>query len=161
MYGRNSVESHVKSKLFERNHQLDDLFDVRTLPMKQKVKKGGNPEDGEVLDERGRKTVMRTGGIILNNKNFYHLIKLKVVCNDPDQLVQTKIAEAGLDIHKAMVKVGLDDGQGMLKVCATVEELQDEPAEGSKKRRACYKDVRIRFRRYKAYKIFLVSGFCV
>ena len=128
--------------------------------MKQKVKKGGETEDGEVLDERGRKTVMRTGVMILINRNLHHLIKFQVVCNDPDQLVQTKIAEAGLDIHKAMVKVGLDDGQGMLKVCATIEELQDEAEEGSKKRRACYKDVRIFVAAKTALKIYLISGFC-
>ena len=62
-----------------------------------------------------------------------------MVCVDPDQLVQTKIAESGFDIHKAMVKVGIDGGQGMLKFATTIEEMKDS-AEPDRKRSA-YKDV--------------------
>ena len=52
--------------------------------------------------------------------------------------MQTKIAESGLDIHKAMVKVGLDGGQGSLKVAATIEEFEKEDDD---KKRSSYKDV--------------------
>jgi hypothetical protein len=62
-----------------------------------------------------------------------------VICADPDELVQTKIAESGLDIHKAMVKVGIDGGQGTLKFATTIEELNDAAEPGRK--RSAYKDV--------------------
>ena len=71
--------------------------------------------------------------------NFILAPNYQVVCVDPDQLVQTKIAESGLNIHKAMVKVGLDGGQGMLKVAATIEEEQKDPEPN--KKRSSYKDV--------------------
>ena len=64
---------------------------------------------------------------------------VQVICVDPDQLIQTKIAESGLDIHQAMVKVGLDGGQGMLKVAATVEEQKKDLEPG--KKRTSYKNL--------------------
>ena len=61
VHGRNSVESDIKARLIERNHQLDDLFEIKTLEMKVKIKNGKEAEEGEVLDDRGRKTVLKTG----------------------------------------------------------------------------------------------------
>ena len=40
VHGRKCVESNLKEKLIDRNHLLDDFFEIRTLEMKQKVKKG-------------------------------------------------------------------------------------------------------------------------
>ena len=62
------------------------------------------------------------------------------MCADPDELVQTQIAECGLDIHKAMVKVGIDGGQGTLKFATTIEEMNDASSEPDRKRSA-YKDI--------------------
>ena len=61
VHGRNSVETNLQSKLTERNHKMDDLFEVVTLEMKQKVNKPGKIADGEVLDDKGKRTVLRTG----------------------------------------------------------------------------------------------------
>ena len=47
--------------MIERNHQLDNLFEIKTLEMKVKIKNGKEAEEGEVLDERGRRTVIKTG----------------------------------------------------------------------------------------------------
>ena len=54
-HGRKCVETNLKEKLSDRNHLLDDFFEIRTLEMKQKVKKGVKLADGEVLDDKGRK----------------------------------------------------------------------------------------------------------
>ena len=59
--GRNSVESNIKAKLYERNHDLDDLFEIKTLEMKEKVKKGAKVEENLILDDKGRKIVLKTG----------------------------------------------------------------------------------------------------
>ena len=64
VHGRPSVERNLKRSLGERNHLLDDLFEIKTLEMKQKIKKGEKLPDGEVLDARGRRTVLRTGVIL-------------------------------------------------------------------------------------------------
>ena len=60
---------------------------------------------------------------------------------DADRLVQTKIAETGQNIHKSVVKVGLDHGQGSLKIASTVEELDTEAVTNKENKRSSYKDV--------------------
>jgi hypothetical protein len=61
VHGRDSVENNLQSKLTERNHMMDGLFEVVTLEMKQKPNKSGKVADGEVLDDKGKRTVLRTG----------------------------------------------------------------------------------------------------
>ena len=68
VHGRKAVESNLKSKLFKKNHDLDDLFEVKTLEMKVKVKKGATVEKDEILDDKGQKTVLKTG---VMNKNLF------------------------------------------------------------------------------------------
>ena len=60
---------------------------------------------------------------------------------DVDQLVQTKIAMSGQDIHNSTVKVGLDGGQGMLKIATTVEELSAESDSEKENKRFSYNEV--------------------
>lgn len=60
---------------------------------------------------------------------------------DVDQLVQTKIAMSGQDIHNSTVKIGLDGGQGMLKIATTVEELSAESDSEKENKRFSYKEV--------------------
>ena len=60
---------------------------------------------------------------------------------DTDWLVQTKIAASGQNIHKSVVKVGLDQGQGSLKIATTVEELDTEAVTDKENKRSSYKDV--------------------
>ena len=140
VHGKDSVEKNLQSKLTKRNHKMDDLFKVVTLEMKQKPKKSEKAADGEVLDDKGRKTVLRTGVRLRKLSLLKFDICYQVVCSDPDELVQTKIAEYGLDIHKAMVKVGIDGGQGTLKFATTIEEMNDASSEPDRKISA-YKDV--------------------
>ena len=79
VHGRKGVESNLKHKLTERNHELDDLFQISNLEMKQKVKKGEKPDDDdEELDEGGRRTVLRTGVIFYKLKLFYNPLKLRL-----------------------------------------------------------------------------------
>ena len=60
---------------------------------------------------------------------------------DVDQLIQTKIAMSGQDIHNSTVKIGLDGGQGMLKIATTVEELSAESDSEKENKRFSYKEV--------------------
>ena len=60
---------------------------------------------------------------------------------DVDQLVQTKIAKSGQNIHNSTVKVGLDGGQGMLKIATTVEELPAESDCEKENKRFSYNEV--------------------
>ena len=69
VHGRKAVESGLKSKLVERNHSLDELFEIRTLEMKEKVKKDTKLNDDEV-DEKGRRSVLKTGVKYNTNTTF-------------------------------------------------------------------------------------------
>ena len=61
VHGRKAVESGLKSKLVERNHSLDELFEIRTLEMKEKVKKDTKVNDDDEVDKKGRRSVLKTG----------------------------------------------------------------------------------------------------
>ena len=79
--GRNSVESNIKAKLYERNHDLDDLFEIKTLKMKEKVKKGDNVGEDLILDDKGRKTVLKTGVLVnILNKACIYIYNLPLDC---------------------------------------------------------------------------------
>ena len=62
--GKTSVEPKLKTALYERNHQLDDLFSVKTLCMNKKPRKDKTVKKTEV-DETGTRdlggAVERTG----------------------------------------------------------------------------------------------------
>ena len=60
VHGRKAVESGLKSKLVERNHSLDELFEIRTLEMKEKVKKDTKVNDDDEVDKKGRRSVLKT-----------------------------------------------------------------------------------------------------
>ena len=55
------MESGLKSKLVERNHSLHELFEIRTLEMKEKVKKDTKVNDDDEVDKKGRRPVLKTG----------------------------------------------------------------------------------------------------
>ena len=65
MHGRNAVEPNLKVALSERNHQLDELFEVKKLQMKKKPKKKSDDKDATPaeapVDKNGYLTVERTG----------------------------------------------------------------------------------------------------
>ena len=65
VHGRNAVEPNLREALTEKNHQLDELFEVKTLLMKKKPKKNNDDKDTNPdetpLDENGYLNVKRTG----------------------------------------------------------------------------------------------------
>merc|ERR1711872_1101262 len=93
----------------------DPLFSVKKLQMKikQKQKAETDPKDVGIapdLDEKGYVTVERIG----------------VFCNDCDSLLKKLLSIREMNPHETTVLVGLDDGQGLLKVCMTVQENKFE-----------------------------------
>ena len=78
--GRDSVVPNLAAALKDRNHKLDELFDVKILPMKKKPKKTETSKtqsqvDDSTLDEDGYVTVNRPGVITLIFK-FLNINKL-------------------------------------------------------------------------------------
>ena len=100
---RSMVESNLRTKLREKNRQLDCLFEVRNANF---VK----------IDEK-KKT----------RENFDRDI---VVCNDLDELSCRIIQERNLEEGDLLFLVGMDGGGGFLKVCLNAFDLKkDHPSE--------------------------------
>lgn len=100
------MEPGLQKSLTERNHLLDGLFEVKVKMMKRKPTKAEleKVRKGEMiigpLDEDGCETVSRCG----------------VSCLDVDELVMHTIRERGLNPAEVNILLGIDDGQGILKV---------------------------------------------
>ena len=45
----------------------------------------------------------------------------QVICNDCDSLVMKSLSARAMNPHDSTVLVGLDDGQGFLKLCVTIQ----------------------------------------
>ena len=77
----------------------------------------------------------------------------KVFCNNCDDLVQEALECRGLNPHESTVLVGLDDGQGILKICTTIqgnigepdslEDSQGDDSDKSERRRSKYSEVKL------------------
>ena len=93
----------MKAAIIEKNHVLDHIYDIKTKVMKGKKDK----TSGEYP------SVECTG----------------VACTDHssvEELIQTVMKERGYNPYNTRGLVGLDDGQGMLKVGFTLQEVTDE-----------------------------------
>ena len=104
------MEPHLATALTQRNHLLDTLFDSTVVQVKRdetKSKKG--------TDE---------------SNNDGHSEKVGVFCNDVDKLVSDMIEHRELDPTTCDVHVGIDGGQGSLKVGATVTDRADSEKSG-------------------------------
>ena len=72
---------------------------------------------------------------------------MQVFCNDCDILVQQVLTVRGLNPHESTVLVGLDDGQGMVKICATIQGNRPEAdltnTEVADQKRSTYSEVEL------------------
>ena len=103
--GRKSMDPHLATALTQRNHLLDTLFDSTVVQVKnaeKKSKKGTDESNSDGYSE-----------------------KVGVFCNDVDKLVSDLIEHRELDPTTCDVHVGIDGGQGSLKVGATVTDRTD------------------------------------
>ena len=96
---RKILESNLRSKLREKNCQLDSLFEVRKANF---VK----------IDEKKKL-----------RENFDREL---VVCNDLDELSRRIIKERDMEEGDLLFRVGMDGGGGFLKVCLNVFDLKKD-----------------------------------
>ena len=106
---RSMVESNLRTKLREKNRQLDCLFEVRNANF---VK----------IDDK-KKT----------RENFDRDV---VVCNDLDELACRIIQERNLEEGDLLFRVGMDGGGGFLKVCLNVFDLRKKTKAKPRRKRS-------------------------
>ena len=125
IFGRSSVEPALKVALNERNHILDPLFTVKSHLMNLK-------KDKVTKEERFENKTGVSSSVFLSNR-FSMVSFPKVFCSDLDELVTLAVHERGLDPFATTGLVGLDGGQGSLKVALTlVENSEDKENKRSK-----------------------------
>lgn len=117
--GRGSVVKH-KEYMQQRNHILDDLFDVASIPQTIYVTDDDNG-DGK---KKKRKTVQ--------------VLKTLAYCNNIQQLIVQMVLYRDLDTDNLVVQIGIDHGGNWLKVMLTVKP-RHEPISLEPKRRS-YED---------------------
>ena len=94
---RDIIESNLKLKMIERNHQLDDFFVHEYLLF--------NREDKELKK-------------VVNDKE--HAIIANDICGLIDKVFEVR----GLDEENSLLRIGLDGGGGFLKVCMSAFDLR-------------------------------------
>ena len=100
------MEPGLQTSLTERNHHLDGLFGVTVKKMKKK------PTKAELENEKQGKTIIGPVG----EDGCEIVSRCGVYCLDVDQLVLHTIRERGLNPAEVNILLGVDDGQGILKV---------------------------------------------
>ena len=102
VFGQGAIEPGLQAALTDKNHALDYLFDIKTKEMKGKKDK-----------ETGEYPIVSCTG---------------VSCTDPtsvDELIQLVMRERRCNPHNVKGLIGLDDGQGSMKVGFTLQEVSE------------------------------------
>ena len=88
IFGRKSVEAHAGIKIAEATHEMDRFFDVKRMEFTEK--------DG---------------------KTFKKIERPVVYVKDITELICYVLKKNDMEEEKTMLKIGIDDGQGFLKIC--------------------------------------------
>ena len=105
--GRNSVEANFGEKLTERNNTLISFFESRDFDFKVKKKIPGN-----------------------NVKEYIDTKIPGIICADTEELIALALLYRNASLGDTEIKLGIDGGQGFLKVTASMTQdpsLQEEP----------------------------------
>ena len=96
---RKSVESNLREKLHEANHQLDEFFEVRQLVYRR--------EDKEKKIE----------------ENFH---QTTIVCSNLSGLIGVILEKRQrMEEDSLLIRIGIDSGGGFLKICLSVFHIDD------------------------------------
>ena len=135
VFGRNSVAKDLPAEMTARNHYLDPHFKKVELDLKFKpAKKDLADSEDEISDDEGDDTVK------VDENGCIDIKRVGVFINDLDEFVAHLIVHRALDPEKTLVKIGLDDGQGIFKVCMSLQSYQSASKEPTPKR-SKYSDV--------------------
>ena len=94
--GSKVVESSTKAKIHYNNHKLDSFFEHKELCFTGEIK-------GKNINENFEQHVIVT-------KNIFSFI---------DEVMQSR----GLDVNTTLIRIGLDDNGGFIKICLSLFDL--------------------------------------
>ena len=103
-----------------QNNKYEDIFDGKLVKLKAKVK--DCPNKNETYEDK-----------------LEEVERPVVFCNDTKSFIYDIILERGLPIDNSLVKIGIDDEQGILKV--NVQVVSKEGQTDEKQTRSKYNEV--------------------
>ena len=121
--GSKVVESSAKEKMHYNNHKLDSFFEHKELRFTREIK-------GKNINENFEQHVIVT-------KNIFSFI---------DEVMQSR----GLDVNTTLIRIGLDDNGGFIKICLSLFDLH--VTESVSKKTLCKK-----FKNSGVKKVFIVG----
>ena len=125
--GKHSVEPHLQIGLSLQNHQLENMFYMKTMDMKVKRKK---VHDKQIIEE-GQESVVDGEGLLTVNRPG-------IFVRDVTSFTKFLVSERSLDPHDHVVQFGFDDGQGVLKIMEIVKS--NDISQNTEKERSRYSD---------------------
>ena len=115
--GRSSVIGHEKH-MVERNSRLEEMFDHTKVVMIEYINENVDGENGK---QKKKKVTCEKEKPVAYAKDVEHLAKFV-------------LEHRQLDASDALIQVGIDDGQGLIKIMMSVKEKNPkETQEGRKK----------------------------
>lgn len=94
---RRIIQPRIRESLYAENHQLDQLFEVKSIPFVKKEKNMIVPSE-----------------------------KHTVYCVNPNKLRDFIVNSRNYEDEELLLKVAVDGGGGFMKVCLSVQRLQDQ-----------------------------------
>ena len=107
--GRSSVVK-LQEEMTERNRKLTDMFEAKMLKQKKYV-----VDEEEEKENKPKKK---------KKKKVVDVVKPAVIAKNVEDLAALVMAERGLKPETSVIQIGIDDGQGLLKVMMTVKEKE-------------------------------------
>ena len=115
-----------------RNHFLDGHFKKVDLKLKFKPPKKNSDDSESEQEEETNVKVDKDGCIDIQ--------RVGIFTNELDELVAHLMLDRVLDPESTLVKIGLDDGQGIFKICMSLQSYISASEENQPKR-SRYSDV--------------------
>jgi hypothetical protein len=133
VFGRDSVIKNLPEEMKARNHFLDGHFKKVDLKLKFKPhKKNSDDSESEQEEEEMNVKVDKDGCIDIQ--------RVGIFTNELDEFVAHLMLDRVLDPESTLVKIGLDDGQLIFKICMSLQSYISASEENQPKR-ARYSDV--------------------
>ena len=120
--GRNSVHLH-EEYMVKRNQMLKDLFGHKKINQVEYVKEKSNGDEKEKKKKKETREVEKT----------------VAYAKDVEGLAQLVMEERNLDPDNVVVQIGIDDGQGLVKIMMSIKE-KDAEAPKTKKKKSKYSE---------------------
>jgi hypothetical protein len=117
--GRSSVHLH-EEYMIERNQMLKEFFGHKKITQVEYVKEKANSKETEKKKKKKKET--------------REVEKTVAYAKDVEVLAQVVMEERNLDPDNVVVQIGIDDGQGLVKIMMSIKEKDAEEPKAKKKK---------------------------